>query len=409
MELSSGIPRDIDLTERGNFRDGAPNLLHQKEYRHGELPWYSNGKLKNPYGIIHRNIHISNIDNDDIMWNDTITFDYDSTFMEMVSSEEDLIQILPLKMKGEFEVTEDPSSLIPYIQKANVFIRGDSIIASSLFMAKFKDYEDDEIDYIDDREIYQYLNFSVSGSNSTSWRTSINNQIFNTYSSSSTLIKDFKHLKFDLTPGIFKDVHLSSKELSGKKLICGKGDELRLKLQKAKYLQEVQRLIDKYKKPDKYVFTECEECGRRFINGIFGYRWQKVCPECKLKQSIYNLNYNSKLYHFDRKSFHDFHAEIMRGRGFKTFDDQDGQMSHQLDTIDYFRHCRYDDRGRFLVQLPRRSHELEIELESGLFEDDEPDENRRFGKPTLYFSSNPIGDRILDFGRSTMLRLINSA
>lgn len=408
MELSSGIPRDIDLTERGSFRQGAPDLLHHVEYKHGELPWYSDGKLKNPYGIIHRSRYFNNITDDDLSWDDVSIEDNIISNMELVTSDNDLFQVLPLKIDEEFEITEDPKSLIPYIKNSNIYIYGDSVIASSLFKARFKDYEDDVIDYADATDFYQYLDFSVAGSSSTSWRTNISNQIFNTYSSS-TLISDFKNLKFNLTPEVFRSVHLSKKELSGKKLICGKGDELKLKLRKMQYLEEVRKLLIEYKTPDSYTSTRCTECGRIFVNNILGYKWHGICPECQMNKSIYYLNHNSRLNHFDRKSFHDFHGEIMRGKGFKIFDNEDGQLSKSLDTIDYYRQCRYDDRGRFLVQLPRRSHELEVELESGLIEDDEPDENRRWGSPQLYFSADPRGERILDYGRSLMLRLINSA
>lgn len=352
MKLSSGIPNDIDLTEHGNFRKGAPNLLHQKEYKHGVLPWNSDGKLKvrpvRHSTYFHRNEDWNTLSSWSNIDMSGIVSEMYIDDLEYVESDADLTPPIKMNFDGKYEITEDPKSLIPFIENSNVKIFGDAIIASSLFTAKFKNVDSD-IDYIENvPDMFQYITFGRSNTSTNDvWNRDIHSQILSSVSSS-TMIRDYKNLKFNLTPKIFQSVTLSSNEMNDEKLICGKGDELKLKLRKYKYLKEVKKLLNEYNKPERYLIKECPSCKQKYVAGILGHdKWGAPCPECKIMKNIFLLNHNVAKYHFDKRDFEDFFHTKMRGHGFKSFDDQDNQFSKNFDTIDFYRQCRYQDREDF--------------------------------------------------------------
>lgn len=205
----------------------------------------------------------------------------------------------------------------------------------------------------------------------------------------------------------YENTSLTMKEIKGECLLCGNSDEIKRKIKKIEFLNDVKRMIVNKNKIVKTV--SCRKCGREIPIYYFGVRKDtKYCAECQLNE-LFTLN-TSKHIHLNNNIWHDFYMVILRGCGFKSFYLNNDQSEEFSDTIDYYRQTRYMDNGRFLVQLPARSHELETDLNfEKITGEEEPDSNRLVKKPHRLFTSGREEYSYSVFYRRVINHFINRA
>ena len=181
-------------------------------------------------------------------------------------------------------------------------------------------------------------------------------------------------------------------ELSGRKIICGGGDELKLKYEKYFYLIKLRAILNEFDscmetKGNKSTTDLCKKCGKPIYNKVpFSKYYSTYCHECK----IYGL-FNEPNSRFDRvyRDDTDFHNQEILGDILYNFEDQqvDGYYEDHDRSIDYYHQPIYDDRGLHILRPPLRSQELNVNLSTGEFMDEEdiPRRERFFSKPDLRY------------------------
>lgn len=401
MEVSKGIPNDIDLTEDEVFADGVGDILQDRKLVAGELPWDHNGiALPHNYraqatGHFVESTFDFEIDDMYTIFSDTdairilnTEIEYDDDFMDGISlkSYHEYMD----RITKKYPVTEDPASIIPYFKYFDIRISANGV---SAFPRSIRSYKKD----------LTYSPYAARGFDKFMWTPDSTSSDFayinqTMISSSSRFITTPLYAisnRMDnaiiLLPDSYKSVQLSDEELNGEVLICGTGEELKLKVKKYNFIQEVKELIKKYGNHETPWSEErCRICGRTYINGLFGDDDKdSLCQECR--ETVLDFNH-SMIHYTSAINFCDFSSVTMRGKPVGLLSDIDDQSDNTSDTIDFFRQPSYTDRGLYIIRFPRDSHELTIDIKTGLSAEDEDEDNiiRRRGrhKPKLTYDAD---------------------
>lgn len=409
--LSKGIPSDIDLTMNGVFRSGVGEILTFCTYTPGILPWDSEGRVKNNK---HDRVHYWRYDDQnqlfqtiEVMFNDFTSVDDDMQFnfenrisnwsLTYHSNSSDSFESTVYKRSARKIITiEDISELEKYAETYKLSIIGGKVLGDLTKPKRVFDYGDSAW-Y--NTKIY---NYSFSSNSTNTIKISNTSPYFDSFDG-------IPAHDIELVLKGCERAYLSKKELDGESLIYGTADEVASKIRKLLFVEEARRLI-KETEPRKKIETHiCHHCGKEVPIGYFGYSsYDKYCAECALELFM-KMKTPDKLDTLGTARWTDFDSINMRGDGFKQFDLEDDQWYEQFDTIDFFRPTRYSDRGRFLVQIPRGSHELDVDFDTGrMMDEEEPDSNRYRNKPDMLFGPEEKSSYRL-YEIHSINRLINRA
>ena len=389
MAKSAGVSRDIDLTERGDFRDGVEDILTFCTYTPGILPWDSDGTIKNNK---RERVHYWRQTGDGLfhsidIWNNADLVDFITTDDDgdgiwwTMTAKYNVSSSRTVHVKSRQQVTiHSVDDLIPYMDRHILYIENGSVYAKTkqdLFYHKPKFTQSQS------SKAYTWSELS----NNTSIIHIENNALCDNSGVTFMLCTDNDIIELVLEG--LESVKLTPKEIDDRVFLCGRADEVSKKILKKKYLKEAQAIIDLYQ-PKERKHNTCKNCGREFPIGIFGTTESIVlCAKCALHDFM-NMHpkSDSAISSIKNRSLGD---EEMRGDGFKSFALHDDQSLTDSDTIDYYHQTRYADRGVFLLRAPRGSFELETELSDNLTlenPDDEDEVPRWSREPERVFKSD---------------------
>lgn len=362
MKKSKGISRDIDLTENNIFGNGVSEILGESKYSPNTLPWNSNGQLKNNSN--HDKEYI-----DDYTF--TVTFNADGSITTFNDSW--------YSTKYINNNTYTNNNIIKYIQK-EIHLPSDNIYKLYEYIDLYDVHIDlnkitIDIDYINDMITYKMSNDIEYTSSS--------------YSSDTFSIRSTNML-YDITPEIFKSIKLTEDEMYDRCMITGYGMDLKLKHMKKEYFRKGLEYLKNKKRRKHNNYFICSNCNNRY-HELFRRLHSSVCPECyaKLTQST---NHNKKLTKVP--TCNDLHSNISRKRYRLDYhkrnildDQQNIEFSDNTKSIDFFRQPIYSDRGVYFLRIPRRSHELQVDLKTNVISDDDSNEIRQSSfKPELRYN-----------------------
>lgn len=353
--LSKGISPDVDLTARGDFRNGARPMLLDPEMRTGELPWDKTGKPKPP---ISRYPEYSvdapwvwNGSDQSWMLFNTLTLDdfiidgYDVDFdcyVYGIEMGEDYPGNRVNRIIEQFKMTGDARLLVLLPGKLELsrgrlrYSNTDSLSVSGSMIYYPRS---------SDMSIY-YSTTPSAMSASYGWSSNTTGSLNSTTTqSTSSMLSIAVDNRMDITPTEFGAVTLTRDELNGD-VIVGRADEVADKIRLRRYVQQIKPYID-YRNRDRNALPKpsipktAVDHQTKSADILRTFRMKEYAPKCVAydKRRVEALQF---MYEADEQS--------------------DWYQDREDKTIDYFFQPVYSDRGRHLLHRPRNSHELQVDL-----------------------------------------------
>ena len=337
--LSKGISPDVDLTVRGDFRNGARPMLPDLEMRTGELPWDKTGKLKLPVSTYSEyNVDASWAWNSsDQFWTlfSTLTLDglivdgcndnFNCDIYELEMSEGYSGDYVNMAIE-QFKETGDARLLV--------------LLPGKLELSKGR------LRYSNNGGLSVSNNVIYYPQSSYGWSSNTTGSFNSTTAQSTTsMLSIAVDNRMDITPTEFGAVTLTKDELNGD-MIVGRAGEVADKIRLRRYVQQIKPYIN-YRNRNRNALPK---------QSIPKAAVDRQTKSANILRTLRKNEYAPKYVAYNKSQIEPLQFMY----------EADGQSEWYKDredkTIDYFFQPVYSDRGRHLLHRPRNSHELQVDL-----------------------------------------------